>query len=78
MLNVAVYVNTLPGRDAFIVKLPHVFFVEDMFSFLMKTNLSSEDIEKCPNVLLFGNLNSENSGVHLWKLLGEMNYCSTN
>ena len=35
-------------------------FLEDMSSFLIKNYLSSEDIKKCPNVLLFGILNSEN------------------
>ena len=38
--------------------LPYVLFLEDMSSFLMKNNLSSEDIKKCPNVLLFGILNN--------------------
>ena len=31
-----------------------------MFSFLSKNILSSEDINECPDVLFFGNLNSEN------------------
>ena len=42
------------------VGLPYVLFLVDMSSILMKNNLSSEDIKKCSNVLLFGILNSEN------------------
>ena len=38
--------------------LLYVLFLEDMSSFLMKNNLSSEDVKKCPNVLLFGILNN--------------------
>ena len=42
------------------VGLPYALFLEDMSSISMKNNLSSEDIKKCSNVLLFGILNSEN------------------
>ena len=42
-----------------------------MSSFLTKTNLSSEDVKKCPNVLLFGILNCENMSNHAsTKILG--------
>jgi len=44
--------------DVFYVGLPYVLFLEDLSSFLMKNNLSSEDVKKCPNVLLFSILNS--------------------
>ena len=39
------------------IGLPYVIFLEDMSSFLMKNNLSAEDVKKCLNVLLFGILN---------------------
>ena len=44
--------------------LPYVLFLEEMSSFLMKNNLSSEHIKKCPNVLLSDILNSENMSNH--------------
>ena len=37
---------------------------EDMSSLLMKNNLSSEDVKKCLNVLLFGILNRQNMSIH--------------
>ena len=46
------------------VGLPYVFLLEDMSSFLIKTNLSSEDAKKWPNVLLFNIMNSENMSNH--------------
>ena len=65
------YVNTLPRRDAFMVGLPYLLFFEDIPFFLMKTNLSSKESKKCPNVLLFGLLNSENMFNHAYtKILG--------
>ena len=44
-------------QETLTIGLPYVHFQEDMSSFLMKNNLSSEDVKKCPNVLLFGILN---------------------
>ena len=46
-----------------------------MSSFLTKTNLSSEDVKKCPNVLLFGILNCKTCPTMLtrkfWEVLAQ-------
>ena len=47
----------------FTLGLLYVLLVEDM-SFSTKKDLSSEDAKKCPNVLLFGIKNSENTSNH--------------
>ena len=42
-------------------------------SFFTKNNLSSEDIKKCPNVLLFGIINSDNMSNRAYlKIFGEV------
>ena len=50
-----------------------------MSSFLTKTNLSSEDVKKCPNVLLFGILNCKTCPTMLtrkfWEVLAQTTAC---
>ena len=48
------------------VGLPYVLLLEDMSSFLTKNNSSSEDVKKCPNVLLLGFLSTENMSNHVY------------
>ena len=54
--------------EGLLLGLPCVLFLEDM-SFLVKNNLSSEDVKKCSNVLLFGILNSENMSNHAFRYM---------